>query len=266
MNDRTRFRWRTDGGVRLLECLALARVARHGFTTRALALGRPDGDATAWTRLAAAFDLPASAVVRLRQVHGTTVVRAPVPQPAEGRPPCGDALVTTDPSVALVVQAADCVPLLLADRRSGAVAAVHAGWRGTAARAAVAAIDALEAAGARAADLVVALGPSIGPCCYQVGTEVRDGFVAAGHHPGDLLRWFGPDEGDRLRLDLWQANVDALVERGVPPSAVHVAGLCTAHDPHTFFSYRREGASTGRLAGVIRAASGSSPRPDTASG
>ena len=238
--------------MRLLECRPLAEVARHGFTTRALALGLPD-DAAAWAALAATFDLPPASVARLRQVHGRDVVRARGPASVASRP-AGDALVTDDPSIALAVQAADCVPLLIADGRSGAVAAVHAGWRGTAARAATAAVDALEADfAARAADLVVAIGPSIGPCCYQVGPEVRHAFEQVGHRPEAVASWFHPDGGDRLRLDLWRAHVDLLLERGVPAGSIHTAGLCTAHDAEHFFSYRREGEAAGRLAAVIRA-------------
>jgi polyphenol oxidase len=247
------FRWRTAGAVRLLECLPLADIALHGFTTRALDLGRGGTDHQAeWARLAASFDLPIASVVRLRQVHRADIVHARSSDVDD--PPCGDVLVSGDPTIAVAVQAADCVPLLMADRRRGAVAAVHAGWRGTAAGAAAAAVEALEATFAtRPADLVVAIGPSIGPCCYQVGPEVRQGFVAAGHQADALARWFLPDEGDRLRLDLWRANIDALVACGVPAAAVQVSGLCTAHHTDTFFSYRREGARAGRLAGVIRA-------------
>jgi polyphenol oxidase len=250
--DRRWFHWRTRGAVRLLECQPLAEVARHGFTTRALALGLPD-DRAAWAALAATFDLPPESVARLRQVHGRHVVHAAGPAGDASRP-SGDALVTDDPSIALAVQAADCVPLLIADRRSGAVAAVHAGWRGTAARAATAAVDALEAGfAARAADLVVAIGPSIGPCCYQVGPEVRHAFEQSGHRPEAVASWFRPDGGDRLRLDLWRAHLDLLLERGVPPGSIHTAALCTAHDGEHFFSYRREGEAAGRLAAVIRA-------------
>ncbi|HVB38589.1 MAG TPA: laccase domain-containing protein, partial [Vicinamibacterales bacterium] len=128
----------------------------------------PDDD-TAWSRLAAAFGRPASALVRLRQVHGADVLvgrRGDTMLP--GAMPA-DIVVTDDPDAVLLVQVADCVPLLLADCRRGVVAAAHAGWRGTAAGVPRIAVRALmESFGTRPADLVAVIGPSIGPCCYQV--------------------------------------------------------------------------------------------------
>ena len=103
------------------------------------------------------------------------------------------------------------------------------------------------------ADLVVAIGPSIGPCCYVVGQEVVDTFVTAGHLGPALERWFARDPTGRYRLDLWRATVEQLTEVGVGPDNIHAARLCTAHDLQRFFSYRAEGSGTGRMAAVIRA-------------
>ena len=152
------------------------------------------------------------------------------------------------PDVALVVRAADCVPLLMADTRTGAVAAVHAGWRGTAARVAVAAIETLgREFGTRPADLVVAIGPAIGPCCYEVGTDVVDAFAAAGHERYLIERWFlappprrGSTERPTLRLDVPGANRDQLMLAGVPDENIHLAGLCTAMHLDVLTSYRAE--------------------------
>ena len=160
--------------------------------------------------------------------------------------------MTDDPTVALAVQVADCVPLLLADPLTGAVAAVHAGWRGTAAGAAIAAVDALgREFGARPDRLVVAQGPGIGPCCYTVGDELIDEFRTGGFaHSVD--RWFVRDEAGDLKLDVWAANRDQLIAAGVPAGSIHASDLCTADRPDLFASYRRDGPGTGRIAAVIR--------------
>jgi YfiH family protein len=163
--------------------------------------------------------------------------------------------------VAVAIRVADCVPLLVADRVRGVVAAVHAGWRGTAARAAVAALDALDREfGTRPADVVVAIGPSIGPCCYEVGSELVDAFAAAGHERHVIDRWFlapAPPRGSReratLRLDVAGANRDQLILAGVPEEHIHSSGLCTAMHLDVLTSYRAEKEHAGRLAGVIRA-------------
>ncbi len=243
----------------------LGAVADHFFSTRQLRL-RGESEAEDWGRVAAAIGVPPSRLLRLTQVHGCDVIvfrgkgAGPVaPSSASGQSagggtgwPDADILVTDDPSVALAIQVADCVPLLVADTRSGAVAAVHAGWRGTAAGVAQAAVAALgREFGAEPEDLVVAQGPSIGPCCYVVGDEVIDTFRRGGSAP-DIDRWFTRGDAGDLRLDLWAANCDQLRACGVPPGAIHQAGLCTASHPELFASYRRDGPGTGRIAAVIR--------------
>jgi len=138
---------------------------------------------------------------------------------------------------------------------------VHAGWRGTAARAAVAALESLEHEfGTKSADIVAAIGPSIGPCCYEVGTELVDAFAAAGHERYLIDRWFlapapsrGSRERPRLRLDVAGANRDQLLLAGVPDEQIHTSGLCTAMHLDVLTSYRAEKDKAGRLAAVIRA-------------
>jgi YfiH family protein len=160
------------------------------------------------------------------------------------------------------VRAADCVPILIADQRTGVVAAVHAGWRGTAARAAVAALEALAREfGSRPADLVAAIGPHIGSCCYNVGPDLVDAFAAAGHPRHLTDRWFlapPPPRGSRerppLRLDVGGANRDQLVLAGVPEDRIYDSGLCTAMHLDVLTSYRAERDQSGRLAGIIRRA------------
>jgi copper oxidase (laccase) domain-containing protein len=145
------------------------------------------------------------------------------------------------------------------------VAAVHAGWRGTAARAAVAALDALEQEfGAKPADVIAAIGPSIGSCCYEVGPELVDAFASAGHERYLIDRWFlapppprgaagagGPWAGQALRLDVAGANRDQLVLAGVPEAHIFLSGLCTAMHLDVLTSYRAEKEKAGRIAGVI---------------
>src|SRR4029434_4183370 len=144
-----------------------------------------------------------------------------------------DAFVSSSRGVAVAVRVADCVPLLMADRHRGVVAAVHAGWRGRAARWAVAALQSLEHEfGTKPADIVAAIGPSIGPCCYEVGTELVDAFAAASHERYLIDRWFlapAPPRGSRerpnLRLDVAGANRDQLLLAGVHEEQMFRCGL-----------------------------------------
>jgi YfiH family protein len=134
------------------------------------------------------------------------------------------------------------------------VGAVHAGWRGTAQAIVVRTIEAMQARYGIAPDeIVAAIGPSIGACCYEVGPEVRAGFETMGGHAAPTLdRWFTAGRGDRLQLDLWRANREQLEAAGVPGASLHTAALCTACHVRAFYSYRREGALTGRLIAAIR--------------
>jgi len=237
----------------VLQCGPLAAIAPHFFTTRVLHLRRDSPEAAEhWDAVASTIGVPPPQLRRMRQIHSGTTVAASS-QPPEHAPEA-DGVMTDENGVALVVQVADCVPLLMADRRTGAIAAVHAGWRGTAANIAAAAVHRLQQQyGCRPEDLVAAIGPSIGACCYQVGFEVREAFLSPSS-PVDLDGWFSPDphRSDRLRFDGWAANRDQLIAAGLNPAHVHVARLCTMTHLSHFYSYRAEGAGTGRLLGVIR--------------
>ncbi len=257
------FYWTEEPWGAALRCRPLDPIAPHLFTTRQLELSSNAG----YQQLAES--LGAHQVASLTQVHGAAVVVVHRgTSRVEGRPfdeaqgrPEADVLVSNDPETAIAVRAADCVPLLMADRATGAVAAVHAGWRGTAARAAVAALDALAREfGTRPADVIAAIGPSIGPCCYEVGSELVDAFAAAGHERYLIQRWFAtppPARGSRekpsLRLDVAGANRDQLILAGVPEDQIHSAGLCTAMHLDVLTSYRAEKEKAGRIAGAIRA-------------
>jgi len=241
----------------VLTCPPLAALGRHGFTIRDLDPGRGAEADAAWTAVAAWLDGPPSALWRLDQVHGCRALRVDTAALAAGDPlPSADAAITARTDVAVAVKAADCVPILMA-HPGGAVAAVHAGWRGTAQGiAGSAAKDLASAAGGSPREIVAAIGPSIGPCCYEVGPEVRETFHVAGFAEKDLDHWFLPAESPTAThvLDMWRANRDQLIAAGVDPANVHVAGLCTATHNDWFWSYRREGAKAGRMLAVIRRA------------
>ena len=248
------FRWRTLGPGEPLEVLASVRFpARHGFTCRvrnrqpnASHLGRRDG-------LEADLDLlKRSAGVRavhaLRQVHGNDVqVLRSVARP--DAPAVGDALVTRIPGTAIAIKAADCVPVLLADPVSGAVAAAHAGWRGTLARVVEAAARALAAeAGAPPSRLRAVIGPAIRACSFEVGPEVVSAFRDSGH---DVDRFaLRPRASGRPHLDLALANRLQLLAAGLPEDAIEDTGICTRRQP-AFHSDRREGSGVGRNWSVV---------------
>ena len=165
-----------------------------------------------------------------RQVHSTLVHRAEAG--ARGEP--GDGLWTDERDLPVLAMAADCLPIALvrADTDAPAVAVLHAGWRGLLAGIARTGVETL---GGR---VRAAIGPAIGPCCYEVGPEVADPFRES----------FGPNVVDGPNLDLWTAAERALNEAGVPD--VHRVDLCTACNPHRFFSHRRTGKPRG-VQGVI---------------
>jgi purine-nucleoside/S-methyl-5'-thioadenosine phosphorylase / adenosine deaminase len=184
------------------------------------------------TRLA---DIPArfGNLATLKQIHSADCV------PAEGRAGMlgpGDALLENSPGSVVAVKTADCIPILLADPGRRAVAAVHAGWRGTAAGIARRAVDVMhDRFGTAPADIEAAIGPGIGECCYEVGPEVAARFGGQG----------------RARLDLPGINRRQLVEAGVTPQHIYASNLCTMCRPGEFHSFRRDKDAAGRLYSFI---------------
>jgi len=201
-----------------------------------------------WRRVQRAFP-QVQHWVRMRQVHGNEV-RVVAAQDLDARLEC-DALVTDCADVALCVLTADCVPLLLATAPAGPVAAVHAGWRGTVAHVATRTLEVLrQRYGVSPADVWVALGPAVGPCCYEVREDVVTALARAG-----LERAVVAQVEDRFRVDLRAANRLCLQLAGVPPEQMITVGGCTACSRDDFFSYRRDGARTGRqLSFIVREA------------
>lgn len=163
-----------------------------------------------------------------------------------------DALVSNAPNILLGVKTADCVPVLMSDARTGAVAAVHAGWRGTLSSIILRALERMsEEFGTQAADVRAAIGPAAGSCCYEVGSEVVEAFQERFTGAGEL---FIPTREGHARIDLQRANRNQLMAAGVRAEFIHTAPLCTMCRTDLFFSYRREKSlygRTGRLMSVI---------------
>ena len=228
-----------------------AAGARHAFTTRhhaplagPSAPGGPFG-ASGSSVAMEALGHWAGALSFARQVHGADAVL--VQAEASGLVGTGDALITATPRRPLAVFTADCLAVILVDPRARLLAVAHAGWRGTVAGILGRVVDILRGLGADSDRLQAAIGPSIGPCCYEVDRPVVVPLRAAfGSAAGPWLADAGPG---RWRLDLWQANTDQLVAAGLRPGAIQNPRLCTGCRPDLFFSYRKEG-SRGRLAAL----------------
>ena len=208
----------------------------HGFTTRAGTVRDAGVDETT--------------LYLVSQVHGSTVVRAHGP-PAEFRKQEADAIVL-EPGQTGAIRVADCVPILVGDSISGRAATIHAGWRGVASGVVPAAIATLRS---RPADLTAAIGPCIEACCFEVGEEVADQLAFAVPAPGVLAR----AEGGKAWIDLVVAVRAQLEACGIPPLQVERVGGCTKHHADRYHSFRRDGAASGRMLGIISARSPRSP-------
>jgi hypothetical protein len=191
------------------------------------------------------------AIAAARQVHGTTVL---TPQDMSGELvdelPAGDAWVSASADVVLTIRTADCVPILLVAPRARAVAAVHAGWRGTLDGVIEAALAALHTRyDARSDEVFAAIGPAIGGCCYAFGAEHYDAFET--RFGASVASAWQRDDGGTVRLDLRSVCRLALERAGVSASVIHERGPCTADHPDELHSYRRDGAHAGRQLSYI---------------
>jgi polyphenol oxidase len=292
---------RRSSGLQILESPAMAGLnwLVHGFSTRpggiskfpeqqvrrnasekALNLGFTEWDQRERVlenrkKFFASLGAAKMRVIGVRQIHSDIIhVIGAEGIPQGEQAPQGDALITREPGVLLVVQTADCIPILLADTKHRAIAAIHSGWRGTAQRIAEKALGRMRMEfGTRPQDVIVALGPGIGRCCYEVGHEVVKEFSAKFPHARE---WFaGPfdalENGDndsnwlpwltmrppghappapRVQLDLLAANRAILADAGIAPDKIQSSGLCTSCRTDLFFSYRRE-RPTGRMMAAI---------------
>jgi YfiH family protein len=298
--DSREWRLRKTRGLQILEAPELSRLdwLVHGFSTRGggaskpkirgdgksqdnvLNLGFTDGDVRDRVlanrkRFFGAIGSPKTRTVLLRQIHSDLVYVVGAGDVGQGDDaPQGDALVTREPRTILAVQTADCIPILFADTKQRAIAAIHSGWRGTAQRIAEKTLGRMRMEfGTRPEDIVAAIGPGIGACCYEVGHQVTREFAAQFPNARD---WFdGPfdllENGDgdsnwlpwltmrppghrppapTARLDLLAANRAILAGAGIPPARISTSDLCTACRPDLFFSYRRE-RNTGRMMAAI---------------
>lgn len=244
------FHWTSEPWGHALRCRPLDASTQHLFTSKQLALPSPDS----WRDALTSICTTADRLMRVKQVHGKVVrvlKRGAVPEDAADQRPDGDAIVSNQPGLALAVMVADCVPILIADPVRGAAAAIHAGWRGTAAQIVRTAIEIMmREFDTKPSDLIAAIGPSAGPDDYEVGESLVAAFLDAGHTPADVDRWF-IRATPKPHLDLWTANRDQLARIGVDPASIHVCGLSTVSHAEIFDSYRVAGERAGRMAGLI---------------
>ncbi len=276
---------RTQRGVTVLQAAAFNKLPWlvHGFSTRPGGISDLDGEkvlnlgAVEWDkrenveenreRFQSAIGANEFEYVSLHQIHSDVVRIFDATPDTQCK---GDALVTSRMGLLLGVRTADCSPVLVVDRKKHVVAAIHAGWRGTLARIVAKTIGQMQMEfGSQAKDLLAAIGPTIGGCCYEVGTEVAADFSAkfsnaseffdelrTGDEPNPLqwLNMMPPGHQPppkKVLLDLKKANKLQLLEAGVLEKNIFVSELCTSCDVDRLFSYRKEGAMSGRLLSVV---------------
>lgn len=248
----------TAAGIKHGLSTRLGGVSSFPYATLNLGLRTDDSNANvaANRRLfCQAVGIEPDRVVTCRQVHGDRVLPVTAAMMGQGMwaydaaVPAADAMVTDAAGVALLQFFADCVPVLLVDPLRRVIAISHAGWRGTVAKVAQkTALFMQYNYGSRLADCLVGIGPSIGPCCYEVdevvAQEVRRQF-------GTWRELLTPHGSNRWLLDLWQANRQQLQEIGIPSENIQTSGVCTACNMTLYFSHRREKGLTGRMGALI---------------
>lgn len=216
---------------------------------------------------------PLPILATLRQIHSSITYRVGREEAALESPLKGDGMMTDEPGVVLGIQTADCIPVLLADRKRQAVAAFHAGWRGTLKRIVENGVGRMQMEfGSQPEDLIAAIGPGIGSCCYAVGDEVYQEFASQFTYADKLFHLVSKSDpvrekypllfmtarapghsnlGTQLHLDLIEANRRQLLAAGVKAKSISLTGQCTNCFPNRFFSYRASQGFTGRMMSVI---------------
>ncbi len=233
-----------------------AVFTRHGGVSprpwHSLNLGWSVGDAPErveenYRRIAATIGVSREDLTTTWQVHGNTILVADETHHG-GSLGKADGLITTTPRIPLLQRYADCTPILIYDPARRAIGIAHAGWQGVVRRTAAALVHAMtEVFGCDPTTMVAAVGPAIGPCCYEVGPDVIEAIRASQHQPERLLR---PSERvGHAYLDLWQANASQLDDMGV--GSIEVAARCTSCHRNEFFSHRGDAGRTGRFAAVM---------------
>jgi YfiH family protein len=233
-------------------------VSRGDYASLNLGLGTDDNPESVQLNrqlLARAIQVDPDHFVFARQVHKGNVMV--IGEGDKGRgfysmndalPDC-DAMITGVRGICLVIMVADCVPILIHDPVKRVVAVAHAGWRGTVTSIAMHTVKAMQQAfGCNPAHMHAGIGPSIGPCCYEVGREVE---VALESQPFDQTSFLYKEPSGRTILDLWEANRQQLLAAGLPETRIELAGICTLCNHETFFSSRAGKGITGRFVAGI---------------
>jgi polyphenol oxidase len=252
--------WRAYPFLTHAFCTRRGGVSEGAFASLNMSMKEGDSEANIrknWDIAAATFGISRGNFFRVHQVHGDRILviddgESPI---FASRDLKYDAIVTNRPGLALCVQTADCVPVLMVDVEKRIVAAVHAGWRGTALNISGKVLRLLsECYGTRPGDVRAAIGPAIGACCYEVDAVV---YEALASHPArdkvftPVTGPGVPHEMGKWKLNLALANRHQLQELGVPPANILAGDICTSCTGDRFYSHRKEGGTTGRLLNFI---------------
>ena len=240
------------------ENLSKCKNTQHFSTTRigGISKGKLDSLNTGYTvndnpknvsqnldYLAKVFDLARDQMVSPKQTHSKNIG---IVNSVKDIFPNTDALITNKPGICIFIRTADCVPILLFDPIKNAVAAIHSGWKSTIQKISKHAIELMQKKfGTNPEDLIAGIGPSIGPDAYEVGIEVAKQF----QDQFGMNHIITPiKNSDKYLLNLWEVNKQILVESGIPKKQIEIAEMCTYSNPELFYSARRDGVKTGRLA------------------
>jgi hypothetical protein len=235
-------------------CTRLGGVSEGKFASLNMAVNQGDEEEKIrenWRILSRTFNIQEKSFRIMNQIHGddVLVIGEEGAMASEGQVPACDACVTQCPEVALCIKTADCVPVFLLDPHRKVIGAVHAGWTGTALKVAAKVVDVMvQEFQCRPEDIQAAVGPSIGPCCYEVDSRV---YLAMCDHYGSENFFRSSHRPGRWNLDLPRANCSQLLEKGLVKENIELSGHCTFCLSDLFFSHRRDKGETGRHVNFI---------------